>query len=168
MSRSNSFLIVRPEGGEWESLQPLPPEWAQTSRKPSHLGWSKPAISNPRPPGSGSLCGPYSHHPFHPLPTQARSHKQPLTPWIKFHWPSFVGSSLPSEREIFKVHLLGFFLKQGGGWRHTGRASAIYSTTSAGAQAMFNDIFVPSRKSLLGSTAPPLPFKGTWTWVSWG
>lgn len=54
-----------------------------------------------------SLCGPNSHHPFHPLPTQPLSQKKPLTRWTKFHWPSFV--DLSGMAAVFKQCLLGFF-----------------------------------------------------------
>lgn len=81
--------------------------------------------------------------PFTPL----SPHKKPLTRRTKFHWPSFVDLSgtaavrLVKKKNIFKHRLLGLFCSgeapdccRPSPQRHIGRASAISSTTRAGAK----------------------------------
>lgn len=101
------------------------------------------------------LCGPNSQHPFHPLPTQPLSQKSPSHDEQSFTGPHLL-TYLASQQlslKMLKHSLLARWRSVVPPPRHTGRASAISSTASAGAKTRLNDIFVPNGRSLGGLTA---------------
>lgn len=160
----NSFLIVSPRwrgGWRWFNRCHL-----SRHQRPEDLTCRvvQPAISKPRPPGCpvyvvlAALHQLTSHQPLPPLSTQLPSQKAPHTTnkvslplicWLVWH-----GSSSSLKKKNLK-HFVELVLEQGGCGllslppaRHTGRASAISSTTWAGAKTRLNDIFVPNLRCL--------------------
>lgn len=122
-----------------------------------------PTICKPRPAGSHPHAVPVPPPHLYPPPSTLAEEK-PLTRRRKFHWPSFVDFSGTAavcfyRKRTSKSRLFGCFCsREVGGCcfplRHTGRACAISSTTSAGAETGLNDIFVWNRS--LGLCSAPV------------